>query len=136
MLDLIALDTIWLILAVVLLNLFLLAVVRTGDRYWHPPILLWLGLFFTLILLHVGYGYSIERQEAAFEYRLSQDSYADAMLWMQLQQAKHEEEIYKTKTFRLLGTQSFMALFLLGIGYHQTGKLMYRKAAVSFVFIC
>lgn len=134
--DLVSIDTIWLILALVLLNVFLIAAVRTGDRFWHPPILLWLALFFTLILLHVGYGYSIERQQAAFEYRLSQDSYADAMLWMQLQQAKSEEQIYKEKTFRLLGTQSFMALFLLGFGYRQTGRLMYRKAAISFVFIC
>ena len=134
--DLASIDTIWLIIALLLLNLFLLVVFRTRDRYWHPPILLWLGLFFTLLLLHAGYGYSSRREEAAFEYQPSQDGYADAMLQQQLQEEKNELQLYRQKTFRLLGTQSFLALFLMGIGYHQTGQQAYRKAAVSFAFIC
>jgi hypothetical protein len=103
--DLASIDTIWLIVALVFLNFFLVAVVRTRDRFWHPPIILWLALFFALILLHVGYSHSIERQEAAVEYQTFPDRDNGALLQMQLQQAKMEERVYKAKTFRLLGTQ-------------------------------
>src|SRR5688500_7851022 len=117
MMNPVSIDLVWLVIILVVINLSLLVVIRTGNRFWHPPILLWLGLFFTLILLHVGYGYTIEQQQAVYEYTLADDSYGDAKLWNRLQEIKNEEAVLKSKTLRLLGAQSFIALFLLTIGY-------------------
>ena len=134
--NLASIDTSWLVVALVLLNLFLLVLFPAADRWWHPPVLLWVALLFTLLLLHVGYQYSGFAGDPALEQGVPQDGSTDALLWMQLQEAEEEERLYKSKTFRLLGAQSFISLFVLAIGYHQTGKIMYRKAMISFVVIC
>ena len=133
--NLASIDTFWLIAALLLLNVFLVTVNHSGNRFWHPPILLWVALFFTLFLLQVGYGYGPE-QNAAADYLPSQDNYADALIWKQLEEEKNNERLYKTKTFRLLGAQGFITLLLLTVGYHKNGLLMYRKAAVRFLVIC
>ena len=133
--NLASIDTIWLIAALVLLNVFLVTVTNSGNRFWHPPILLWVALFFTLVLLQVDFGDAIEMPEPPDAYRQSQEIDSDDMVNLQVEQQKDKERLYREKTFRLLGTQGFIALCLLTVGYQKTGMLQYRKAAISFVVI-
>lgn len=134
--DLASVDTFWLIAGLVLVNVFLVAILRTENRFWHPPIIVWLALLFTLLLLQADFGWGINRPSAPADNQARINNNAEVGAGMQLAQEEEREGLYKTKTFRLLGVQGFLALFLLTVGYQKTGLITYRKAAVSFVVVC
>ena len=126
-------DIIWLLAALLFLNMLLVLFIQTEGRFWYPSVVLWLGLFFTLILLHVNFGYAFDNQQVLNEYNRARELNSNPELISQELEAEQQDRILKRKVFRLLVAQSFLSLCLMTLGYQKTGRPMYRKASLTFV---
>ena len=130
--DLYTISILWLVLALLVINFVLVTVNQSAERFWHPAVFLWLALLFLNIVFGVSYNHPVDNPVPAYETGGSADP---AMLhaWKEI---RAQEAVLQRKIFRLLAAQSFISLFLLVLGYQQSGTKMYRQAVFSFLAIC
>src|SRR4051812_26066417 len=58
-------DIAWLILILMVINVLAVTLIRSHDRFWIPPVILWLFLFFAWIVIREENKRIIEYKEIA-----------------------------------------------------------------------
>lgn len=121
------------ILILTLLNFIGVSILRGEDRFWLPPIILWLLLFFALVVVHQFYSNDLQMQKSIFEAGAGRDAYTDLQHQLALQQTEKESSALFRLMVHLLGTQSVLAALSQLAGYQSTGKKYYRSALLTFL---
>ena len=133
----------WIILIIFVFNVLGVSIFKTDEKYWHAPIMIWIFLFFSLVLVKVISGNSIQQQEFIYSERLNEkensketiDKKNGNITIFQIENAKKKAGSVNSTLFHLLGFQTILCLFLQLIGYKVSGKKMYGSAALTFFFL-
>ncbi|MFL5742019.1 MAG: hypothetical protein ACJ75B_17475 [Flavisolibacter sp.] len=120
----------WLILSLVLVNFLAVAAIRSHDRFWIPPVILWLFLFFATVIIWQTNSRIIEYKEAVASNHLNKN-YSIS----EVDENKTESRDADLKLVRLLGVESMIGFVLQGIGYQTTNRNYYKKSLISFLIV-
>lgn len=131
LMDLASINIIWLLILLVIINGIVVAANPFPGRFWHPAIILWLALFFLSIIFRVSYSRPVDNPGRDLFFGKTMDP----AVWHNWTTTRERERVLQRKVFRLLVAQSFFSLFLMVLGYQQTGSGRYRQATISFMVI-
>jgi hypothetical protein len=130
----------WLVLIIAVLNFVGINILRGADRFWLPPIVLWLFLFFLFIVVRQFNADDQQTQQAVYELMAGRDPAQDVYKAKALEASIERYDAFTQRMIHLLGVQAILATLSQLWGYQQTGERYYRSAlltflALSFIYI-
>ncbi|MGE5521251.1 MAG: hypothetical protein ACM3VS_15110 [Candidatus Dadabacteria bacterium] len=124
----------WLIIALFILNLFLIIAVKGNDKFYIPTLLLWVILMFGLVFIKVFNDNRVEIEQSKMD-RITQKNEVDMQSYKEMEKIKQQQDYENSTAFTLLGVQTIITFLLQLIGYASTYEKYYRSsAAIFFVF--
>jgi hypothetical protein len=123
----------WLILFLLILNFVGVNILGGEDRFWLPPIVLWLFLFMVLIVIRQLYTNDVALQQAVYDTKAGADATVDYLNQRAIDNTAKEGGSFFHLFIHLLGIQSVLAALSQLYGFRQTGKPYYRSALLTFL---
>ncbi|MCW3075326.1 MAG: hypothetical protein JWP69_2395 [Flaviaesturariibacter sp.] len=122
-----------LILILATLNFVGVNILQGKDRFWLPPIVLWLFLFFLFIVIRQFNLDDQQTQQTIYELRAGRDPAQDAYTAKQLEANGERYGAFSRRMIHLLGVQAILAALSQLWGYQHTGERYYRSALLTFL---
>ncbi|MDB5252049.1 MAG: hypothetical protein JWP27_1218 [Flaviaesturariibacter sp.] len=132
---LMTIDLPWLVLILLVLNAVGVTLFKGPDRFYMPPIALWLGLLLLFIVLHQLNVFEQDRQQAIYDFTKGHDANRDFHTRLALENVASTSEAFTRRMVQLLGIQALFALASEVWGYRQTAQRYYLVALRTFLFI-
>jgi hypothetical protein len=126
------LGTEWLIVILILLNVVPAFFIRSHDRFWIPPVILSVFLFFASITVSQTNNRIIEYKQIAAEEHLEGSGPFNTY---EVDENKKESHSTNKTLITLLGIQSIIGLLLQFAGLKTTGRKYYQKSTYTFLFL-
>lgn len=124
----------WLIIALFLINFFLLLIVKGNVKFYVPTLVIWVMLLFGSVLVKVFNETQVQIQQSKID-QSAQKNGPDAQSYQQMDTIKQQQEYENSTLFTLLGVQTIITFLLQMVGYASTYQKYYlSSAAVFFVF--
>lgn len=123
----------WLILILCVLNFVGVNILSGKDRFWLPPIVLWLFMFFIFIVVRQFNLDDQQTQQAVYDLTAGRDAAQDAYKIEQLEASGERYGAFSRRMIHLLGVQATLAALSQLWGYQQTGERYYRSALLTFL---
>ena len=122
-----------LILILTVLNFVGVNILQGKDRFWLPPIVFWLFLFFIFIVIRQFNLDDQQTQQAVYELTAGRDPAQDVYKAKQLEESGERYGAFSRRMIHLLGVQAILATLSQLWGYQQTGERYYRSALLTFL---
>jgi hypothetical protein len=123
----------WLILILIALNFAGVNLYSGEDRFYMPPIALWLLLLILFIVLRQFNVYDHDTQQVVYDLTEGRDANKDIHSQVALQNVASVGQAFTRRMMHLLGIQSILAFALQLWGYKQTGQRYYLVALRTFL---
>lgn len=122
----------WLITLLVVVNIGAVFLIRSHDRFWLPPVTVWIFLFFAWITISQTNKRIIEYNQIAVEEHMQSSGPFNRY---EVDESKKQSRSTDHTFITLLGIQSIIGLLLQLAGLRSTGRKYYRTSVYTFLFL-
>jgi hypothetical protein len=122
----------WLVVILLFLNVASVFLIRSHDRFWLPPVILWIFLFFAWVTISQTNNRIIQYKQVASAEHIRDNGPFNAY---ELEENQKESHSTNNTFIILLGIQSITALLFQFAGWKTTGRKYYRKSSYTFLFL-